>query len=199
MSWELSGTYFEHCPCDLVCPCTTSGLTKPGDTERCTVVLAFNIQSGQIEGLDVDGRTVVLVADAPQLMSEGDWKVGLYVDDGATDDQFAALSAVFTGQHGGIWAAVSPLIGTVLGAERAAITFVDDGRNHRLTVGDAIDMEIEDWILPGGEEVAALTGMTFPAPRLTMATATRSHVDAFGIQMESPGKNGHSAPFSWAA
>lgn len=199
MSWELSGTYFEHCPCDVVCPCTTSGLTKPGDTERCTVVLAFNIQSGQIEGLDVDGRTVVLVADAPQLMSEGDWKVGLYVDDGATDDQFAALSAVFTGQHGGIWAAVSPLIGTVLGAERAAITFVDDGRNHRLTVGEAIDMEIEDWILPGGEEVAALTGMTFPAPRLTLATATRSHVDAFGIRMESPGKNGHSAPFSWAA
>jgi len=174
-------------------------LTKPGDTERCTVVLAFNIQSGQIEGLDVDGRTVVLVADAPQLMSEGDWKVGLYVDDGATDDQFAALSAVFTGQRGGIWAAVSPLIGTVLGAERAAITFVDDGRNHRLTVGEAIDMEIEDWILPGGEEVAALTGMTFPAPRLTLATATRSHVDAFGIRMESPGKNGHSAPFSWAA
>ena len=139
------------------------------------------------------------MADAPQLMSEGDWKVGLYVDDGATDDQFAALSAVFTGQHGGIWAAVSPLIGTVLGAERAAITFVDAGRNHRLTVGDAIDMEIEDWILPGGEEVAALTGMTFPAPRLTLATATRSHVDAFGVRMESPGKNGHSAPFSWAA
>jgi len=24
-------------------------------------------------------------------------------------------------------------------------------------------------------------------------------VDAFGIRMESPGKNGHSAPFSWAA
>jgi hypothetical protein len=94
---------------------------------------------------------------------------------------------------------MSPVIGTVLGAERAAITFVDDGRDHRLTVADAIDMEIEDWILPGGEEVAALTGMTFPAPSLTLATATHSHVDAFGIQMQSPGKNGHSAPFSWAA
>jgi hypothetical protein len=199
MSWELTGTYFEHCPCDMVCPCTTSGLTRPADTERCTVVLAFNIQNGQIEGLDVAGRTVVLVADAPQLMSEGDWKVGLYVDDGATDDQFASLSAVFTGQRGGIWAAVSPLVGTVLGAERAAITYADDGRAHRLTVGDTIDMEIEDWILPGGEEVAALTGMTFPAARLTLATATRSHVEAFGVVMDSPGTNGHSAPFSWAA
>jgi hypothetical protein len=34
---------------------------------------------------------------------------------------------------------------------------------------------------------------------LTMATSTRSHVDAFGIQMDGLGKNGHSAPFSWAA
>jgi hypothetical protein len=71
MSWVLTGTYFEHCPCDMVCPCTTSRLSKPADTEPCTVVLAFNIQRGQIEGLDVASRTVVLVADAPQLMSDG--------------------------------------------------------------------------------------------------------------------------------
>lgn len=199
MSWELTGTYFEHCPCDLVCPCTTSGLSRPGDTERCTVVLAFNVQRGQIDQLDVGGRTVVLVADAPRLMRDGDWRVGMYVDDGATDDQFAALSAVFTGQRGGIWAALSPLIGTVLGAERAAITFVDEGRTHRLTVAETIDMEVEDWIVPGAEEVATLTGMTFPASTLTLATSTRSRVDAFGIRMESPGTNGHSAPFSWAA
>jgi hypothetical protein len=162
-------------------------------------VLAFNVQRGQIDQLDVGGRTVVLVADAPRLMRDGDWRVGMYVDDGATDDQFAALSAVFTGQRGGIWAALSPLIGTVLGAERAAITFVDEGRTHRLTVAETIDMEVEDWIVPGAEEVATLTGMTFPASTLTLATSTRSRVDAFGIRMESPGTNGHSAPFSWAA
>ena len=199
MTWELTGTYFEHCPCDLVCPCTTSSATRPADVERCTVVLAFNVQRGQVEGLDVVGRTVVLAVDAPRLMSEGGWKVGMYVDDGATDEQFAALGAVFTGQRGGLWAALSPLIGTVLGFERAAIAYVDDGRVHRLTVGEVIDMEIEDWIPPGGEEVATLTGMTMFAPTLTMATSTRSHVDAFGIRMDSPGKNGHSAPFSWAA
>ena len=100
------------------------------------------------------GRTIVLAVEASRLMSEGGWKVGMYVDDGATDEQFAALGAVFTGQRGGLWAAMSPLIGTVLGAERAAITYVDDGRAHRLTVGGVIGMEIEDWIPPGGEEVA---------------------------------------------
>jgi hypothetical protein len=199
MAWELSGTYFEHCPCGMVCPCTTSGLTAPADVERCTVVLAFHVDSGQIDDLEVADRTVVMVVDAPRLMSDGGWKVGLYVDDAATDAQFEALGAVFGGQKGGIWAGLAPLIGEMLGAERAAIQFTDDGRLHRLSVGDTIDLEIEDWMVPGGEEVAKLTGMMFPAPILTMARSTRSHLDAFGIRMDSPGTNGHSAPFAWAA
>ncbi|MPV88277.1 DUF1326 domain-containing protein [Georgenia ruanii] len=199
MAWELSGTYFEHCPCGMVCPCTTSGLTLPATVERCTVVLAFHIDAGTIDGVDVAGRTAVVVADAPRLMSEGGWKVGLYVDDGATDEQFAGLGAVFSGQRGGLWAAVAGLVGEMLGAERVPITYADEGRTHRVRVGDAIDMEIEDWVLPNADEVATLTGMTFPAPVLTMARSTRSHVDAFGVRMDSPGTNGHSAPFAWAA
>jgi hypothetical protein len=199
MAWELSGTYFEHCPCGMVCPCTTSGLTMPGDTERCTVVFTFNITRGTVDRLDVGGRTVVVVADAPRLMSEGGWKVGMYVDEAASDDQFDALTAVFGGQRGGIWSALAPLVGELLGAERVPIEVVEDGRTHRLRVGDIIDIEVEDWLLPGAEEVAKLTGMVFPAPELTIAKSTRSHVDAFGIRMDSVGTNGHSAPFSWAA
>jgi hypothetical protein len=49
MARELAGTYFEHCPCGMVCPCTTSGLTMPADVDRCRVVLAFNVQRGQVE------------------------------------------------------------------------------------------------------------------------------------------------------
>lgn len=199
MAWELAGTYFEHCPCGMVCPCTTSGLTMPADVDRCTVVLAFNVQRGQVEGLAVAGRTVVVVADTPRLMSDGGWKVGLYVDDGASEDQFKGLVSVFSGERGGVWAALAPLIGEVLGAERVAIEYADDGRLHRLRVADRIDMEIEDWVVPGAQEVATLTGMIFPAPTLTLARSTRSQINAFDIKMNSPGTNGHSASFSWAA
>ncbi len=199
MAWELSGTYFEHCPCGMVCPCTTSALTMPGDVDRCTVVFAFHIEAGNVDGVGMAGRTAVLVVDAPRLMSDGGWKVGLYVDDGATDEQFGALGAVFSGQRGGIWAALSGLVGEMLGAEQVPITFAESGRTHRLRVGEVIDMEIEDWVLPNGDEVAKLTGMVFPGPVLTLARSTRSHVDAFGVRMDSPGTNGHSAPFAWAA
>jgi hypothetical protein len=157
------------------------------------------VQRGQVEGLAVAGRTVVVVADTPRLMSDGGWKVGLYVDDGASEDQFKGLVSVFSGERGGVWAALAPLIGEVLGAERAAIEYADDGRLHRLRVADRIDMEIEDWVVPGAQEVATLTGMIFPAPTLTLARSTRSQINAFDIKMNSPGTNGHSASFSWAA
>jgi len=47
MAWHLDGTYFENCSCDMVCPCTTSGLSMPADQERCRVVLAFHVERGE--------------------------------------------------------------------------------------------------------------------------------------------------------
>jgi hypothetical protein len=71
MAWRLEGTYFENCPCDMVCPCTTSAQTMPAYVERCRVTLVFHIDSGEVEGVDVSDLTVAMLADAPRLMSEG--------------------------------------------------------------------------------------------------------------------------------
>jgi hypothetical protein len=202
MAWRLEGTYFENCNCDMVCPCTTSGLSMPADHERCRVVLAFHVERGDVEGVDVGGQTVVVLADAPALMSEGNWRVGVVMDAVASPVQAEKLAAVFGGQLGGPMAMLSPLIGETLGMESAPIDYVDDGRHHSVKVGDLMDIEIEDFVAPGnpGGEVERLTGMFHPAnSTLTIAKATRSHVEAFGLSFSHEGKNGHSAPFSWAA
>jgi len=99
-------------------------------------------------------------------------------------------------------ATLAPLIGEMLGVEMAPIEYVDDGRRHRVRIGDAVDIEIEDFVPPGnpGGPVSMLTGMFHPAnSTLTIASATASRVDAFGLHFDNTGKNGHSAPFSWAA
>jgi hypothetical protein len=217
MAWNLEGTYFENCSCDMVCPCTTSGLSMPADQERCRVVLAFHIDRGEVEGVDVAGRTVVVVADTPPLMSDGNWRVGLIMDASAAPEQAEMLGAVFGGQAGGPMAALAPLIGEMLGMSSAEIAYADSGRRHSVKVGDmtaqrpttstqpagkGIDMEIEDFVAPGnpGGEVERLTGMFHPAnSTLTIAKATRSRVDAFGLSFDNTGKNGHSAPFAWAS
>ncbi len=202
MAWELNGTYFENCSCDMVCPCTTSGLTMPADQERCRVVLAFHIDSGDVDGVDVSDRSVIVVADTPQVMADGNWRVGVIMDAAASAEQAEKLGAVFGGQVGGPMGALAPLIGEMIGMESAAIDYVDDGRRHALKVGELIDIEIEDFVAPGNPtgEVEHLTGMFHPAnSTLTVAKATRSSVNVFGLSFANVGLNGHSAPFAWAA
>jgi hypothetical protein len=202
MAWELRGTYFENCSCDMVCPCTTSGLTMPADEERCKVVLSFHVEDGEIEGVDVSDKTVVILADTPAVMSEGNWRVGVVIDAAASQEQAAKLGAVFGGQSGGPMAMLSPLISELLGMETAPIEYVDDGRIHSVKVGELIDIEVEDFVAPGNPtgEVERLTGMFHPAnSTLTIAKANRSRVDAFGLTFANVGKNGHWAPFSWSA
>lgn len=204
MTYELTGTYMESCNCDVVCPCTTSGMTAPADHERCQVTLAFHVGSGQIDGVDVSGRGVVVFADAPRVMADGGWKVGLYIDASASDAQADALGRVFSGQAGGPMAAVAPLIGEVLGVERAVITHRDDGRRHAVTVGEAIDIEIEDRVAPQyGEDgpVMTLTGQFHPAnSTVTIARSTRATGrGVHGRSWDFAGRNGHAAPFAWSA
>jgi hypothetical protein len=204
MAWNLNGTYLESCNCDSVCPCTTSGLTAPADNERCQVTLAFHVAQGEVDGVDVSDRSVVVFADTPRVMADGGWQVALYVDASADDGQAEALGKVFSGQAGGPMAALVPLIGEVLGVERVPIDFRDDGRSHAVRVADAIDIEIEDQIAPQfGEDgpVMTLTGMFHPAnSTLTIARSTRAvGRDVQGRSWDFTGRNGHSAPFSWSA
>jgi hypothetical protein len=202
MAWRLQGRYFENCSCDMVCPCTTSGLTLPADNERCHVVLAFHVDCGAVEGVDVNNLTVAVLADTPPLMIDGNWRVGIFMDAAASQEQADKLGAVFAGQLGGPMAMLAPLIGEMLGVQTAPIDYTEDGRRHRVRIGDAVDIEIADFVPPlnpQGED-SKLTGMFHPAiSTLTIGRATAARVNAFGLQFDNSGRNGHSAPFCWAA
>jgi len=200
MSWNLTGSYVETCSCELMCPCNMS-LDHGATYDFCRVVLVFNIREGEIEGTDIGGRKVAAIADTPKVMTDGNWRLGVFIDDQATDEQFSKLVQVFGGELGGPMAALAPLVGEMLGVERAAIDISDDGLRHSVRVGDAIDFEVED-IVPFGKPdrtPVRFDGMFHPvASNLTMAEAKRSRIDAFGIRYE--GKTGLStAEFAWAA
>lgn len=201
MTWRVEGTYFENCNCDMVCPCSTSGLTAPADHDRCRVALAFHVSSGDVDGVDVSGLNVAVVADAPQLMSDGDWRMGMVMDAAASPTQSAALAGVFSGESGGPMAGLAPLIGEMLGVEAAAISYDDDGRHHRVRIGDAIDIEVEDFVSPldATKQGIRISGVGFPADTLAAGTAVTSRVNLFGLQWSNEGKNAFSAPFAWSA
>jgi hypothetical protein len=200
MSWNLSGRYVETCSCDLMCPCNIS-FDHGATYDYCRATLCFDIERGEVEGTDVGGLKVVAIIDSPKVMTEGNWKLGMFVDENSSEEQMDKLVKVFTGQLGGPMEGIAPLVGEVLGVERAAIEIDHDGLKHSVRAGNAIDFEVED-IVPFGIEDG--TAVKFQdafhpvAPDLTMAEATRSAISAFGIEYE--GKTGVShASFAWAA
>jgi hypothetical protein len=200
MAWHIAGTYFETCSCEVVCPCTAS-LALGADYDRCKVTLVFNVADGDVEGTDVSGLTVAAVADTPKVMSEGNWRLGVFIDADASDAQADKLGAVFSGALGGPMQALGPLIGEALGVERVPIEVHEDGLRHSVKIGDAVDFEIED-VVPFGIETGEpvrVVGMFHPAgSEFRVAEAKRANINAFGIAYE--GKSGLSAPqFSWAA
>jgi hypothetical protein len=151
--------------------------------------------------VDIGGLAVAAIIDTPKVMTDGNWRLGVFIDENASDAQAAKLTQVFTGQLGGPMAGIAPLVGEVLGVERAPIEISDEGLRHGVRVGDAIDFEVQD-IVPFGVttgEPVRFNGMCHPAGSdLTMAEATRSRINAFGIEYE--GKTGLStSEFSWAA
>jgi hypothetical protein len=196
MTWHVEGTYFENCNCNMVCPCTASGQTAPADNERCNVALAFHVDTGDVNGVDVGGLTVCVVADTPALMGDGGWKVAVLMDAAASAEQAEAL-----GQLGGPMEGLAPLIGEMAGMESLEMAYADDGRMHQVRIGSAVDMAVEDFVSPmdpTGRGVK-ISGVGFPADTLAAGTASTARVDVFGMSWDNAGKNSFSAPFAWSA
>jgi hypothetical protein len=200
MAWSVKGNYVETCSCELMCPCNLT-FDHGATYDFCRATLVFDIGEGEVDGTDVGGTRVALIIDTPKVMTEGNWKLGVFVDEGASEEQQEKLVQVFSGQIGGPMAGIAPLVGEMLGVERARIDIEDDGHRHSVRVGDAIDFEVEDIVPFGVEngEPVRFQGMFHPAGSdLTMAEAKRSRINAFGIEYE--GKTGLSkSGFAWAA
>jgi hypothetical protein len=201
VAWSIEGSYMENCSCEVPCPCTVS-LDMGADYDRCNALLVFEIDSGEIEGVDVSGLTVAAIGDTPRVMSEGDWRLGVLMDEKATDEQAERLGAVFGGQLGGPMEALGPLVGENLGMERVSMEVSHDHGAHTIRFGDRGEVTVRD-VVPFGKEngePARLEGIFHPAGEtLTIARSTKSQFSAFGIDFAHEGKSAFSSRFSWAA
>ncbi|MGA3154787.1 MAG: DUF1326 domain-containing protein [Streptosporangiaceae bacterium] len=199
MAWRLEGTYFESCSCDAVCPCTWSAFSARATLDRCRALLAYHVAAGEIDGVDVSGLSFALFLDTPPVMADGNWRVGIFLDDSASASQAEKLGTVLSGQLGGPPAMLGPLIGELLGVERARIEYDEDGTGHHVRIGDAIDVGVEDFVALQGGEPVRLANVLHPSnTTLTVAPASSAHLSTFGIEWGREGQSGFSAPFSWA-
>jgi hypothetical protein len=202
MAWRIEGRYFENCSCEVVCPCTAS-LALGADNDYCRVVLVFHVDSGEVDGVDVSDLTLAAVAETPKFMHEGNWRLGVLIDEAASEEQAQALGAVFSGQLGGPMAALAGLIGEQLGVEQVPMEFSSENGRHSLAIADRGRLAVQDVVSFGVEtgEPARLAGIFHPVgSELTIAKAeAESSLSAFGISLQAGGKAGFSHPFAWAA
>ena len=101
MAWHIKGTYYENCSCTATCPCTWSSMAQRATNDYCCAVLAFKISDGNINGTVMGGVTFIIIIETPPLMSDGNWKLGVEVDEACSDDQMAALGTILSGEIGG--------------------------------------------------------------------------------------------------
>jgi len=202
MAWSIEGRYFENCSCNVVCPCTVS-LDLGADRDYCRAMLVFHIDRGEVDGVDVSDLSVAAVIDTPKVMAEGNWRLGVVIDEQASDEQAQALGGVFSGGLGGPMAGLGPLVAEQLGVERLPIEIRDDGGTHAVTIGGGqVDVEVQEIVSMGREDgrSAQLANVFHPAGEtLTIARATRSHIDVLGVEFSSEGGSAFAAPFAWSA
>jgi hypothetical protein len=179
----------------------SSNLTATPTKGHCDVTLAFHIDHGHAGGVSLDDLNFIVVGHTPGVMGAGDWTVGLIIDERANDEQAQALAGIASGQAGGPMAGLAPLLGSFAGIERKPISFSKSGMSYSVTVPGTVDQAIEGYPSPVVEgEALFLDNTVHPAnARLALATASRAHTHAFGIDWdETSGKtNGHFAPFDW--
>ena len=198
--WRIQGTYMETCNCDFLCPCATSAFGARPTHGECYFALAYKVDSGSFGDVALDGRSFVVVGYTPSVMGEGDWSVGLIVDEKASAEQVDALGKIATGAEGGPMANLAPLIGKVLGVEQHPIEISFDGLNSSSRVGDLVDQANAGVPGANGTEPLYLDNVGHPSnSKLALAKATRSHVHAFGLDWDddSGRNNGHFSPFDW--
>jgi hypothetical protein len=200
--WQISGEYFEACSCDSVCPCPTSGMAARPTKGSCDAALVFEVARGNYDGLSLDGLRFAVLLHTPGPMIEGNWTVGVVVDERASAPQREALGAIASGQKGGPMAAVGPLVGRLGGIEAKPISVERSGMRRSASIPGVLDIAVEG--IPGAkaDEPIYFDNVGHPAAqRLALAKASRGHMHAFGIDWDdASGKNnGHFAPFSWSS
>jgi hypothetical protein len=139
-SWRMRGDVMEACSCATTCPCNFGSDPTP---LPCEVVIGWRIQEGNYGNTRLDGLSVVLYGRIPGNVFQGNWTVGVYLDQSASQPQAQALGDIFAGNAGGWPAILSSLIGNLLPPKQVPIQFQTVDGEHNITIPGLLEVGSE--------------------------------------------------------
>jgi hypothetical protein len=200
MGYNVKGQLLEVCTCNILCPCWVG---EDPDYGTCDGVLAWHYDEGQINGVDVAGRTFVILTHIPGNILKGNWRIVAYVDEGASDDQRNALLDMWTGKLGGPVADLAALVGEVLGVEQVPIDFQVVAGKGTLKIGDAVEAELAPFKGATGKETTLQDTVftTIPGSPAYPGKASKYIVNAkkYGFEIDLQDHNAVQGSFAFQA
>ncbi len=193
MTYEIEGKLLEVCTCNVLCPCWVG---EDPDYKTCDTTIAWGIEKGSIEGVDVSGLTMAVSAHIPKnILIPKSWKAVVFVDDKATAEQEGVLLQLFTGQLGGAVADLAGLIGEVVAVERVPIVFtVADGKG-RISIGAIVEADMAPFVGATGKPttLAETVFSTIPGSPVYASKASQYTRDGSAHGIPSVDLQGHNA------
>ncbi len=197
-NWAIKGELFLNCSCELFCPCVISLGAHPPTEGHCHAWMAIAIDEGNYEGEDLSGLNVGLLVDIPGRMGEGNWRVGAYVDERASDAAYNGILQIFSGAAGGTTGLFTMLVSEIIGAERAPVEIIRDGKKRAIKIGRKISGEIEmiDGATPD-HPVMISNSKYWMGPDIIAAVGVKSKVRDYGRVWDFGGKSAEICPIDW--
>jgi len=190
MAWQMKGEYRAVCWCNVVCPCAV-GAAPSHESGTCLGVATIRIDSGHLDGTDLSGISVGLFNIFPGTVTDGDWTVGIVIDENASDEQAEAIKRITSGQEGGPFGDMAALISTVLDPIRGKVEVTDSGGS---IAGNGFNVEPFRGV--DGSPTVMKNAMLGFAPETLIATGS-GHVEIFGHSFDS--RWGEGGPIDWSS
>lgn len=136
MAWTVAGELIETCNCNMLCPCWFGEADLMIlDQGYCATSLLLRIREGSADGTDLSGQNVVVALHFPgPTLFDGNGTARVYIDEGASDAQTAALESILQGAKGGGMEVPASLVSTWLPTSRATIVASESDGNIMASV-----------------------------------------------------------------
>ncbi|MCP4824314.1 MAG: DUF1326 domain-containing protein [Shimia sp.] len=198
--WTIKGELILNCNCTVFCPCVVSLGLHPPTEGHCQTWGGVRIDEGQYGDVDLSGLNIGLLIEIPGMMSRGNWKVALFIDDRASPEAYSALVNIFSGKAKGTTGLFQVLVGEIIGVERQPVSYdtSEDGKTRHITVGK----KIEGVVYPvegknKDEEIVISNTKYWMGPDITVATASKGRVRAFGRVWDFGGRSAEICQIDW--
>jgi hypothetical protein len=194
-SWTIRGEYIAACNCRVSpCPCTTAGGDPTED--ECNGFGVFSIREGRYGDTDLSGLKAGYITRWTGNVLNGNWDIGFLIDQQADERQAEALQTILTGEAGGTFADFVPLIGNVLGVERAELSYESSNGGESGSAGaDGSQVSYSPLKSPRGDRTEVLHGALAFRDRIFPGKA-EGRIERWGISAASD--YGEWSDFDWS-